>query len=107
MEKNKKYDVLLNDLIFSPFSLFQKKLNHEFGFLFDFDHFSKKPIYNALEYSIANFGLEADVDAHLSAFLENVFEFKTNNNSDFASYLDYWEKKGGIKVLLYQRVLTP
>ena len=92
--KNKKYHVLLNDLIFIPFSLFQKKLNHEFGFLFDFDHFSKKPIYNALEYSIANFGLEASVDAHLTAFLENVFEFKTNNNSDFASYLDYWEKKG-------------
>ena len=92
--KNKNYDVLLNDLIFSPFSLFQKKLNHEFGFLFDFDHFSKKPIYNALEYSIANFGFEAGLDAHLSTFLENVFEFKTNNNSDFASYLDYWEKKG-------------
>ena len=92
--KNKNYDVLLNELIFSPFSLFQKKLNREFGFLFDFDYFSKKPIYNALEYSIASFGLEAGVDAHLSAFLENVFEFKTNNNSDFTSYLDYWEKKG-------------
>ena len=92
--KNKNYDVLLNELIFNPFSLFQKKLNHEFGFLFDFDHFSKKPIYNALEYSIVNFGLEEAVDAHLSAFLENVFEFKTNNNSDFASYLNYWEKKG-------------
>ena len=74
--------------------MFQRKLNHEFGFLFDFDHFSKKPIYNALEYAITNFGLEKQVDAHLSAFLENVFEFKTNNNSDFASYLNYWEKKG-------------
>ena len=91
-----------NELIFSPFSLFQKKLNHEFGFLFDFDHFSKKPIYNALEYSIASFGLEAGVDAHLSAFLENVFEFKTNNNSDFTSYLDYWEKKGR-----HQRIVIP
>ena len=60
-----------------------------------------------MEYSIASFGLEAGVDAHLSAFLENIFEFKTNNNSDFASYLDYWEKKEGIKVLLYHRALTP
>ena len=30
----------------------------------------------------------------MGAFLENVFEFKTNNTSDFVSYLNYWEKKG-------------
>ena len=30
-----------------------------------------------------NLDLLKNVNAHLAAFLENVFEFKTNNTSDF------------------------
>ena len=93
-EKDKNYDVILNELIFNPFLIFQKKLNSEFNCSFDFNHFSKKSIYNAIEYAISEFGLVGELNAHLGAFLENVFEFKTNNTSDFVSYLNYWEKKG-------------
>ena len=93
-EKDKNYDVILNELIFNPFLIFQKKLNSEFNCSFDFNHFSKKSIYNAIEYAISKFGLVEELNAHLGAFLENVFEFKTNNTSDFVSYLNYWEKKG-------------
>ena len=38
----------------------------------------------------------------MSALLDNVFEFKTNNNSDFVNYLNYWEKKAR-----YQSIVIP
>ena len=40
-EKDKNYDVILNELIFNPFLIFQKKLNSEFNCSFDFNHFQK------------------------------------------------------------------
>ena len=55
-----------------------------------------------MEYAIAKFRLVEELDAHMSAFLDNVFEFKTNNNSDFVNYLDYWEKKAR-----YQSIVIP
>ena len=100
--KKKNYDAILNDLIFDPFPIFQRKLNREFGYSFEFDHFSKKSIYNALEYAIVKFRLVEELDAHMSALLDNVFEFKTNNNSDFVNYLNYWEKKAR-----YQSIVIP
>ena len=55
-----------------------------------------------MEYAIAKFRLVEELDAHMSAFLDNVFEFKTNNNSDFVNYLNYWEKKAR-----YQSIVIP
>ena len=93
-EKVKDYDALLNELIFDSFPVFQERLNLKFGLSFDFELFSKKSIYDAMEYAIANFDLVEKIDAHLCAFLDNIFEFKTNNNADFVTYLNYWENKG-------------
>ena len=92
--KNQDPDPLFREMISGTFHDFEKKLNREFGLSFDFDLFSKKSIYNAVEYALSAFGFDQNTDAHLSAFLDNIFEFKTNNNSDFVSYLNYWDNNG-------------
>jgi len=93
---------LLSDMVFLPFPLFQKELNQRFKVSFDFELFSKKSIYNAIEYAIHAFGLNQKMEAHLNAFLDDVYEFSTREDGSFLSYLHHWEVKGN-----HQKIIIP
>ena len=87
-------DQTLSALIFLPIFGFEKEIQKRFDVSFDFQLFSKKSIYNAVEYAIASFGLTKNMEAHLNAFLDDIFEFTTQDEGSFLSYFHHWEQKG-------------
>ena len=87
-------DETLFDAIFKNIRDFQRAIEEQFGFVFDFQDFSKKSIYNAVEYAIASFGLDKNIGAHLIAFLDDVFEYSSKEKGSFLSYLSHWDHKG-------------
>jgi ATP-dependent exoDNAse (exonuclease V) beta subunit len=93
-QNQKDLDQILCDLTFLPIFVFEKEIKKEFEVSFDFQLFSKKFIYHALEYAIASFGLIDNMEAHLNAFLDEVFEFSTKNEGSFSTFLQYWEQRG-------------
>ncbi|MDA9597056.1 UvrD-helicase domain-containing protein [Flavobacteriaceae bacterium] len=93
-QNQKDLDQILNDLTFLPIFGFEKKIQKQFQVSFDFQLFSIKSIYHAVEYAISSFGLTENMEAHLNAFLDEVFEFSTKNEGNFSTFLDYWEQKG-------------
>jgi ATP-dependent exoDNAse (exonuclease V) beta subunit len=93
-QNQKDLDQILSDLTFLPIFVFEKEIKKEFEVSFDFQLFSKKSIYHALEYAIASFGLIDNMEAHLNAFLDEVFEFSTKNEGSFSTFLQYWEQRG-------------
>ena len=95
-QKGEKSDLdqILSQMVFLPIYAFEKEIRKQFGVSFDFQLFSKKSIYNAVEYAIASFGLLENMEAHLNAFLDEIYEFNSRDQVSFLSYLQYWEKKG-------------
>ena len=87
-------DQCLSTLVFLPIFSFEKEIKKQFDLSFDFQLFSKKSIYNAVEYAIAAFQLFENMEAHLNAFLDDIFEFSAQDEGSFLSYLHYWEQKG-------------
>lgn len=87
-------DETLRALVFLPIYGFQMEIQKRFDVSFDFQLFSKKSIYNAVEYAIACFGLTENMEAHLNAFLDDIFEFTSLDETSFLSYLNHWELKG-------------
>ena len=87
-------DQCLSTLVFLPIFSFEKEIKKQFDLSFDFQLFSKKSIYNAVEYAIAAFQLIENMEAHLNAFLDDIFEFSAQDEGSFLSYLHYWEQKG-------------
>jgi ATP-dependent exoDNAse (exonuclease V) beta subunit len=87
-------DQSLSSSIFLPIFAFEKEIKKQFDLSFDFQLFSKKSLYNAIEYAIAAFQLIENMEAHLNAFLDDVFEFSAQDEGSFLSYLHYWEQKG-------------
>lgn len=63
---------------------------------FDFDSlfFKHSAIYDALEHAIKVFDLAPSSDAHLTAFMDTVFEVQQKNGADIQSLLTYWQQKG-------------
>lgn len=92
--RNGNLHEILSRLVFLPFFSFQKGINEQFNTAFDFDLFSKKSLYHALEYAIASFGLYNRMEAHLNAFLDDVYEFGMRNDRSFSGYERHWEQKG-------------
>lgn len=90
----KDLDLTLSELVFLPIFGFQNEIKKQFDISFDYQIFSKKSIYNALEYAIDSFGLADNMEAHLNAFLDDVFEFSFREEASFLSYLHHWEQKG-------------
>ena len=95
-QKGEKRDLdqTLSQMVFLPIYAFEKEIRKQFGVSFDFQLFSKKSIYNAVEYAIASFGLLENMEAHLNAFLDEIYEFNSRDQVSFLSYLQYWEQKG-------------
>jgi len=87
-------DQCLSKLVFLPTFSFEKEIKKEFDLSFDFQLFSKKSIYNAVEYAIAAFKIIHNIEAHLNAFLDDIFEFSAQDEGSFLSYLHYWDQKG-------------
>lgn len=57
--------------------------------------FRETAIYDGLEHAIKIFDLIPDSDAHLTAFMDAVFEVQQKQGADIQSFLMYWDKKGG------------
>lgn len=70
----------------------EKLLLTDFGFNSLF--FKQAAIYDALEEAIKLFDLAPSSDAHLTAFMDTVFEVQQKNGADIQSLLTYWEQKG-------------
>jgi len=66
-------------------------LLEDFGF--DASKFRQVSVFDGLSYAIKTFDLIPTSDAHLSAFMDLVFEVEQKYGSDMQSFLDYWEKK--------------
>ncbi|TVZ15962.1 UvrD-helicase domain-containing protein [Maribacter sp. MAR_2009_72] len=61
---------------------------------FDSGKLRQVSVFDGLAYAIKVFNLNADSDAHLSAFMDLVFDIEQKYGSDMQSFLDYWDKKG-------------
>ena len=56
--------------------------------------FRESAIYDGLEHAIKVFDLIPNSDAHLTAFMDAVFEVQQKHGADIQSFLTYWDKKG-------------
>jgi ATP-dependent exoDNAse (exonuclease V) beta subunit len=64
----------------------------EYGF--DCSLLRQGSVFDGMEYVIKIFNLAPTSDAHLSAFMDMVFDVEQKLGSDIQSFLDYWDKKG-------------
>ncbi|MGB3149931.1 MAG: 3'-5' exonuclease, partial [Maribacter sp.] len=76
----------------------QKNLNALNSFLkeefnFDFGKFGQESIYDGIEYALKTFDLIPSSDAHISAFVDIVFEVEQKYGPDLQYLMDYWDKK--------------
>lgn len=56
--------------------------------------FRETAIYDGFEQAIKVFNLVPKSDAHLTAFMDTVFEVQQKHGADIQSFLTYWDKKG-------------
>ncbi|SIP99770.1 UvrD-helicase domain-containing protein [Maribacter ulvicola] len=61
---------------------------------FDASQLRQTSVFDGLAYAIRTFDLIPTSDAHLSAFMDLVFDVEQKYGSDMQSFLDYWDKKG-------------
>ncbi|WP_299325909.1 exodeoxyribonuclease V subunit beta [uncultured Maribacter sp.] len=61
---------------------------------FDASKLRQASVFDGLAYGIKTFDLIPTSDAHLSAFMDLVFDVEQKYGSDMQSFLDYWDKKG-------------
>ncbi|MGB2313469.1 MAG: UvrD-helicase domain-containing protein, partial [Flavobacteriaceae bacterium] len=87
-------DQILSTMVFLPINALEEEIKKQFNVSFDFQLFLKKSLYNAIEYAIAAFQLIENMEAHLIAFLDDIFEFSNQDVGSFLSYLQYWDQKG-------------
>tara|TARA_R110002051_G_scaffold71624_5_gene129455 strand:+ start:98749 stop:101844 length:3096 start_codon:yes stop_codon:yes gene_type:complete len=76
-----------------------KNLNHldthllkEYGF--EVTKLRQSSVFDGLAYAIKIFDLIPISDAHITAFMDLVFDVEQKFGSDIQSFLDYWDKKG-------------
>ena len=61
---------------------------------FDASQLRQTSVFDGLAYAIKTFDLIPSSNAHLSAFMDLVFDVEQKYGSDMQSFLDYWDKKG-------------
>lgn len=54
----------------------------------------QESVFDGMEYTIKVFDLAPTSDAHLSAFMDMIFDVEQKKGSDTQTFLDYWDKKG-------------
>lgn len=72
--------------------LLETLLRNDYDFNGSF--FRQSAIYDGLEYAIKTFDLAPTSDAHLTAFMDTVFEVQQKHGADIQALLNYWEQKG-------------
>jgi ATP-dependent exoDNAse (exonuclease V) beta subunit len=70
----------------------EKLLLNSYGF--NGKLFRESAIYDGMEHAIKVFDLIPNSDAHLTAFMDTVFEVQQKDGADIQSFLTYWDKKG-------------
>jgi ATP-dependent exoDNAse (exonuclease V) beta subunit len=70
----------------------EKLLLNSYGF--NGKIFRETSIYDGLEHAIKVFNLIPNSDAHLTAFMDAVFEVQQKHGADIQSFITYWDKKG-------------
>ena len=78
--------------IFENLNHLETHLLEEYGF--DCSKLRQASVFDGLAYAIKIFNLIPNSDAHLSAFMDLVFDVEQKYGSDIQSFLDYWDKKG-------------
>ena len=78
--------------IFENLNHLDTHLFEEYGF--DASKLRQASVFDGLAYAIKIFNLIPNSDAHLSAFMDLVFDVEQKYGSDMQSFLDYWDKKG-------------
>jgi ATP-dependent exoDNAse (exonuclease V) beta subunit len=78
--------------IFENLNHLDTHLFEEYGF--DTSKLRQASVFDGLAYAIKIFNLIPNSDAHLSAFMDLVFDVEQKYGSDMQSFLDYWDKKG-------------
>ncbi|SEK96193.1 ATP-dependent exoDNAse (exonuclease V) beta subunit (contains helicase and exonuclease domains) [Maribacter orientalis] len=78
--------------IFENLNHLDTHLLEEYGF--DSSKLRQASVFDGLAYAIKIFDLIPNSDAHLSAFMDLVFDVEQKYGSDMQSFLDYWDKKG-------------
>lgn len=63
-------------------------------YTFDCSKARQSSVFDGMEYAIKLFDLAPTSNAHLSAFMDMVFDVEQKRGSDLQSFLDYWDKKG-------------
>jgi len=86
-EKNDKHAYIYDNL-----NQLDVLLIEEYGF--DASKLRQTSVFDGLAYAIKTFDLNPTSDAHLSAFMDLVFDVEQKYGSDMQSFLDYWDKKG-------------
>ncbi|WP_339336348.1 MULTISPECIES: UvrD-helicase domain-containing protein [unclassified Croceitalea] len=66
-------------------------LDKEYGFIID--SLKRRPTYDILEQAISSFKLTGHSDAHLSHFIDEVFDFSQKEDSSIFSFLKFWFHK--------------
>ena len=69
---------------------------HEFlkeAFDFTLDTMTPRPVYDILEQAVVHFELQDKSPAHLTFFMQVVFDHQQKNGPDVFSFLNYWEDK--------------
>jgi len=56
--------------------------------------FKQETVLDGMEYAIKQFDLAPTSDAHLTAFLDTIFDVSQRQGSDIQSFLEYWSAKG-------------
>jgi ATP-dependent exoDNAse (exonuclease V) beta subunit len=70
----------------------EKLLLNSYGF--NGKLFRESAIYDGMEHAIKVFDLVPNSDAHLTAFMDVIFEVQQKDGVDIQSFLTYWDKKG-------------
>lgn len=61
---------------------------------FESSKLKQESVFDGMAYAIKTFELAPTSDAHVSAFMDMVFDVGQKYGSDLQSFLDYWDKKG-------------
>jgi ATP-dependent exoDNAse (exonuclease V) beta subunit len=74
---------------------------HTYGFDFNFEAFTKLPIYEAIESIIRQFKLNKKSNAYLQFFLDEILDFSQKHDHSLLNFISYWERnKDKLSVIL-------
>lgn len=80
-----------HDFIVKNLTDFTRFLNTNYSF--QIEHIKRLSTYDILEDAIYSFSLTGYSDAHLTQFMDEVFDFSQKEDSSIYSFLNFWKRK--------------